>query len=399
MSYGFNAILTIADHFSKMAYFVPTRKTASATEVATMVFDHVYRTWRLLTHILSDRDSRFTGKFWRALSWLSGTDLTRRSAYHHEIDGQTERVNLAIEEYLRHFVSANQKDWPKHITMGEFKYNSSVHSATGFAPFFLATGRTPRPPAWFINPKAWSTESKVPAANDFIKRRQTVIEAATKGLTLAQSRYKKQGDASRRQVRFEIGESVWLQLRPEQYHNTITRKFAPRYAGPYKILELIPKGDPDAVSVMIDVSKGLGRAKSYHVSRLKKFVQDNNPNRTPVLRLDPELVKDVEEYEVEAILDHRYKRRLCKQTLEYLVKWLGYDQAECTWEPEENLKNSPSILDSYRQKQGLPCEKVRYRGATGCWAADLLFWCTKAFRYLLLQSVGKYDGTIKGVCP
>ena len=44
-------------------------------------------------------------------------------------------------------------------------------------------------------------------------------------------------------------------------------------------------------------------------------------------------------------------------------------------------------------------DKVGFRGAGGCWAADFLFWCTKAFRYLLLQSVGKYDGTIKGVCP
>src|SRR5450759_4000828 len=255
MSHGFNAILTIVDRFSKMTYFVPTRKTVSATEVATVVFDHVYRMWGLPTHILSDRDSRFTGNFWRALFRLSETDLTRGLAYHHETDGQTERVNLAIEEYLRHFVSANQKDWPKHITMGKFKYNSSVHSATGFAPFFLATGQTPRAPAWFINPEAWSTESKVPTANDFIKGRQTVIEVATKGLTLAQSRYKKQEDVSRRRVRFEIGEHVWLQLRPEQYHNTITRKFAPRYAGPYKILELILKGNLDAVSVMLDVPK------------------------------------------------------------------------------------------------------------------------------------------------
>src|SRR5450759_1730624 len=159
--------------------------------------------------------------------------------------------------------------------------------------------------------------------NDFIKRQRTVIEAATKGLTLAQSRYKKQGDASRHQVRFEIGERVWLQLRLEQYHNTITRKFAPRYAGPYEILELIPKGNPDAVSVMLDVPKQLGWAKSYHVSKLKKFVEDDYPNRNQVLRLDPELVKDVKEYEVEAILDHRYKRWLCKKTLDYLVKWLG----------------------------------------------------------------------------
>ena len=67
-------------------------------------------------------------------------------------------------------------------------------------------------------------------------------------------------------------------------------------------------------------------------------------------------MKDVEEFDVEAILDHRYKRRLGKQTLEYLVKWVGYDQAECTWEPEGHLSNAPEILNRYRQRQGLPCD-------------------------------------------
>src|SRR5450759_4219384 len=57
MSHGFNAILTIMDRFSKMAYFVPTRKTVSATKVATVVFDHVYKILGLPTHILSDQDS------------------------------------------------------------------------------------------------------------------------------------------------------------------------------------------------------------------------------------------------------------------------------------------------------------------------------------------------------
>ncbi|CAM6125136.1 unnamed protein product [Calypogeia fissa] len=210
VAFGYDAILTIVDRFSKMAYFLPTRKLVSAREVANMVFNSVFRMWGLPLQILSDRDSRFTGHFWKALFRLSVTDLTRGSAYHHETDGQTERLNLVLEEYVRHFVSADQKDWPHHLTMAEFRYNSTKHSATGFAPFLLATGRVPRAPAWFVNPDAWRTESKVPAADDFIRERRLMVEAATKGMTLAQSRYKEQGDKSRRQVSFEIGERVWL---------------------------------------------------------------------------------------------------------------------------------------------------------------------------------------------
>ncbi|CAM6103776.1 unnamed protein product [Calypogeia fissa] len=98
----------------------------------------------------------------------------------------------------------------------------------------------------------------------------------------------------------------------------------------------------------------MGVGKSYHVSRFKKFVADTDPNRQQVLHPDALLVEDVEEYEVEAILDHRYKRRLGKQLFEYLVKWTGYDQAECTWEPEENLMNAGKVLGSYRKRSGLP---------------------------------------------
>ncbi|CAM6104259.1 unnamed protein product [Calypogeia fissa] len=78
------------------------------------------------------------------------------------------------------------------------RYNSTKHSATEFAPFLLATGRVPRAPAWFVNPDTWRMESNVPSADAFIRERRLMVEAATKGMTLAQSRYKEQGDKSRR---------------------------------------------------------------------------------------------------------------------------------------------------------------------------------------------------------
>ncbi|CAM6124018.1 unnamed protein product [Calypogeia fissa] len=236
--------------------------------------------------------------------------------------------------------------------MAEFRYNSTKYSGTGFAPFLLATGRVPRAPAWFVNPDTWRTESKVLAADDFIREWRLMVEAATKGMTLAQSQYKEQGDKSLRQVSFEIGERIWLQLRPEQHHSKISWKIAPRYAGPYRILRWAHKDNP--LSVVLETPESMGVGKSYHVSRLKKFVSDTDPNRQQVLRPNALLVEDVEEYEVEAILDHRYKRRFGKQLLEYLVKWIGYDQAECTWEPEENLMNAGEVLGSYRKRSGLP---------------------------------------------
>ena len=221
-----------------------------------------------------------------------------------------------------------------------------------------------------------------------------MVEAATKGLHLARSRYKAQADLRRREVCFEIGERVWLQLRPEQYHSSISRKFAPRYAGPYRILRYAHKDNP--VSVVLNTPESMGVGKSYHVSRLKKFVEDSDPNRQQVLRPDAILVDGVEEFEVEAILNHWFVCKAGKQVLEYLVKWTGYDHIESTWELEDNLGSALEVLGSYRKRSGLPplwlgtgcCDyacklypgfttllplegRLKRVGAGGCWAADL----------------------------
>ena len=61
--------------------------------------------------IVSDRDTRFTGKFWTTLLNMMGTELKFPTANHPQTDGQTERINHLLEEYLRHYVTASQRNW------------------------------------------------------------------------------------------------------------------------------------------------------------------------------------------------------------------------------------------------------------------------------------------------
>ena len=84
---------------------------------------------------MSDRDSRFTGRFWVELFKMWGTECKFSTANHPQTYGQTERVNQVLEEYLRYYVIATQKNWLEHLEPAQLSYNLHRSSATGFSPF------------------------------------------------------------------------------------------------------------------------------------------------------------------------------------------------------------------------------------------------------------------------
>ena len=109
-SEGYGYIIVVVDRFSKYATFIAAPKDCTAEETARLFLMNVVKYWGLPNFIISDRDSRFTGKFWMELFKLMGTELHFSTSFHPHTDGQTERVNALLELYLRHFVSANQTD-------------------------------------------------------------------------------------------------------------------------------------------------------------------------------------------------------------------------------------------------------------------------------------------------
>ena len=103
-----NAILVIVDELTKSAHFIPVRDSYNVTDVKRVFVNEVIRLHGLPTKIISDRESRFTSRFWTILQSALGTQLNLSTAYHPETDGKTERVNQVMEDMLRMYVMDNQ---------------------------------------------------------------------------------------------------------------------------------------------------------------------------------------------------------------------------------------------------------------------------------------------------
>ena len=143
ISNGATVIMTVVDRFSKGGHFgtLPTHFTAHMA--AHLFIDLICKLHSFPRSLISDRDPLFLSKFWRELSKLSGTKLRMSMAYHPQSDGQSEVLNRVVEQYLRSFVHAKPANWHKFLSLAEWCYSTSRHSATGLTPYEVTYGKPP----------------------------------------------------------------------------------------------------------------------------------------------------------------------------------------------------------------------------------------------------------------
>ena len=106
----FDSITVIICLLTSMVHLVPSRTTYNASQLAELMFEHVYKFHGLPKNIVSDQDVLFTSTFWKQLHRLISTKLRLSSTYHLHSDGSTEQANRTITQMLRQCVHPNQKD-------------------------------------------------------------------------------------------------------------------------------------------------------------------------------------------------------------------------------------------------------------------------------------------------
>ena len=175
-----DAVIVFVDKLTKMIHIAPTQTQCSAVQVARLFLHHVIRLHGVPQRIISDRDPRFTSRFWQELHRLFGTKLNISTAAHPQTDGQTERANRILEEMLRAYVNYKTDDWDLWLDTAEFAYNNSINATTQSTPFRLNYGRDPT----MLSKISRST--KVAMAQDFAIQMKNGIQIARDALIQAQ---------------------------------------------------------------------------------------------------------------------------------------------------------------------------------------------------------------------
>ncbi|MBW0535732.1 hypothetical protein O181_075447, partial [Austropuccinia psidii MF-1] len=153
--------------------------------------------------IISDRGSLFVSSFWTQLCYQLKISRDFPTAFHPETDGQTERVNQILEQYLRMYVSYHQDNWYTWLPLAEFAYNNAEHSSTKQSPFFTIYGRNSSFDSIHIS--QYSPSGKLST------KLQSVQQAVKEELESAIRRFKKYADRNRAiPPDFQPGDKVWL---------------------------------------------------------------------------------------------------------------------------------------------------------------------------------------------
>jgi hypothetical protein len=318
---GFDAIMVMCDRLTKMVHFAPCHTTTDAVTAAKLFRDHVICHHGVPEVIISDRDTRFTSQFWQALTERLGCKQKLSTAFHPQTDGQTERVNRVLEEYLRHYINPNQTDWDEWLPLAEFAYNNSRHEAIGTTPFFINYGKHPR------LPQAPVTTARFPAVDDFVHSIEDIVSQAKIRLQAARDRAKHYADQQRRTVVLQRGQQVLLSTRFITLKTPGVNKLLPKYIGPFTIKDVLSD-----VTFRLDLPDCMKCHNVFHLSQLKPYVLDADDNR--LQPPPPPFEFDEEEglwYEIDQILAHKTVTRGRKRVVQYLISFKGYGAEHNKW--------------------------------------------------------------------
>ena len=142
---------------------------------------------------------------------------------------------------------------------------------------------------------------------------------------------------------FKLNDEVWLETKNLKLKYR-SKKMQPKRLGPFKVIGII-----GSRAYRLELPSQWKIHDVFHISLLSPF-RTTDTHGPSFSQPPPDIINGEEEYEVEGIINHRVKR---SGTIEYLIKYLSYDENESKWMGEDELGNCQEILDEYKEDNGL----------------------------------------------
>jgi len=330
---GKDVVLVVCDRLSKMMYFVATTERMSAEGLARLFRDNVWKLHGLPESVVSDRGPQFAAELTKELNRMLGIKTKLSTTFHLQTNGQTERMNQKLEQYLWFFIEHRQKDWLEWMAAAEFVINNKVHMATKVSPFMANYGREIRMGGDIRR------KGKVEHATEFVERMKKVHEEVEAALKKTQEEMKKYADRNRKETeKWEKGDKVLLSTKDLVFKERPTKKLMKKYVGLYTIEEVVSS---NAVKLRLPNSMRIHLV--VNVSRIVYYKEQVKGQKKEEEK--PVEVEGVEEWEVEEILNKKKMRGVEK----YLIRWKGFMAKGDTWERRENLKNAEELIEEFEQ--------------------------------------------------
>ena len=143
LSSGFDNILVIVDKLTKYAIFIPTTVSVAEIETAELFFHHIISKFGIPQQVITDRDARWKGEFWKEICKKMGMIRSLTTAYHPQADGQTEVLKQSLEISLHAYIGPSRNDWVNYLDALALSYNTTPHTPTGFTPAYLLKSYIP----------------------------------------------------------------------------------------------------------------------------------------------------------------------------------------------------------------------------------------------------------------
>jgi predicted aspartyl protease len=384
---GYDFILVLIDRFSKMVKLRACHQTISGVQTGRLLLEMMLDLGKLPSSIVSDRDVRFTGAAWGQLWRGLNAKLKMSTAYHPQTDGQTEKMNSTMQTVLRSYAE-RREDWDEWLPFVAAAYNSTQQESTKRTPFELNfhDARSIDPLQWAIKegqPGGGGSSSRAVdergvsvEAERTIDEMKAIWDETRARLVIEQAKQKQQADRKRRDVKYDVGDQVWLSTKKL---TTYRGKLQDKWVGPYVVTEVMSAG-----SVRLDLNGELGKTYPvFHVSRLKPYEQSvlEWPGRLQPNRPAPVLVDGEPEYEVESIIGKKttIERKNVTRVVEepavqtrsgrvskptkpatrsvttvervpvvwYKVLWRGWDESDAAWKRDDDLEHCRHLIDEY----------------------------------------------------